>query len=111
MRSSMTAPTSQALRTVAFNSGFVSSRPQFDHDMALAAYHLPLDGHLEVGNNALLAKGLGASAIEPFGRHGAATIGVAARFADPVPRDELLARTERLCGQAPLAFPFGPDPV
>jgi dinuclear metal center YbgI/SA1388 family protein len=83
----------------------------FDHDMALAAYHLPLDGHLEVGNNALLAQGLGASAIEPFGRHGAATIGVAARFADPIPRDEILARTEQLCGQAPLAFPFGPDPV
>src|SRR4051794_41663728 len=27
----------------------------FDHDMALAAYHLPLDAHLELGNNALLA--------------------------------------------------------
>ena len=27
----------------------------FDADLALAAYHLPLDGHLEVGNNALLA--------------------------------------------------------
>jgi dinuclear metal center YbgI/SA1388 family protein len=86
-------------------------RVLFDHDMALAAYHLPLDGHLEVGNNALLAQGLGASAIEPFGRHGAATIGVAARFADPIPRDEILARTEQLCGQVPLAFPFGPDPV
>src|SRR3954453_14142182 len=32
----------------------------FDHDMSLAAYHLPLDAHLEVGNNALLAAGLGA---------------------------------------------------
>ena len=28
----------------------------FDADMALAAYHLPLDGHLEHGNNALLAE-------------------------------------------------------
>ena len=83
----------------------------FDHDMALASYHLPLDGHLEVGNNALLAKGLGASGIEPFGRHGSATIGVAARFDEPIARDDLLARVEQLCGQAPLAFPFGPDPV
>ena len=29
------------------------------NDIALAAYHLPLDAHLEVGNNALLARGLG----------------------------------------------------
>src|SRR3954464_15004658 len=27
----------------------------FDADMSLAAYHLPLDGHPEHGNNALLA--------------------------------------------------------
>src|SRR5215208_431267 len=33
----------------------------FDHDMALAAYHLPLDAHLELGNNALLARAIGAS--------------------------------------------------
>lgn len=83
----------------------------FDHDMALASYHLPLDGHLEVGNNALLAKGLGATEIAPFGEHGAATIGVRARFAEPIGRDELIARVETLCGQEPLAFPFGPDPV
>jgi dinuclear metal center YbgI/SA1388 family protein len=83
----------------------------FDHDMALAAYHLPLDGHLEVGNNALLAAGLGATDLQPFAEHGAVTIGVAARFEAPIPRDELLARVERLCGQPPLAFPYGPDPV
>jgi dinuclear metal center YbgI/SA1388 family protein len=83
----------------------------FDHDMALASYHLPLDGHLEVGNNALLAKGLGATGLEPFGRHGAATIGVAARFDAPIARGELLARVERVCGRPPLAFPYGPDPV
>ncbi|HEY6852997.1 MAG TPA: Nif3-like dinuclear metal center hexameric protein, partial [Gemmatimonadales bacterium] len=37
----------------------------FDHDIALAAYHLPLDAHLEVGNNALLAKAIGATDPEP----------------------------------------------
>ena len=83
----------------------------FDHDMALAAYHLPLDGHLQAGNNALLAAALGAVSVEPFGRHGAATIGVAARFDEPVGRDELFARVERVCEREPLAFPFGRDPV
>src|SRR3954454_2363680 len=38
----------------------------FDHDMSLAAYHLPLDGHLEHGNNALLATGLGAEVRASF---------------------------------------------
>jgi dinuclear metal center YbgI/SA1388 family protein len=83
----------------------------FDHDMALAAYHLPLDGHPEVGNNAQLAVGLGAVEATPFGEHGSATIGVAARFEDPLPRDELLARVAGLCEREPLAFPSGPDPV
>src|SRR5215213_872946 len=34
-------------------------RPLFKHDIALAAYHLPLDAHPEVGNNAILAERLG----------------------------------------------------
>src|SRR4051794_40908877 len=50
----------------------------FDHDMSLAAYHLPLDGHLEHGNNALLAVGLGAEVTASF----ASGIGVTAAFAE-----------------------------
>src|SRR4051794_38475592 len=83
----------------------------FDHDMALAAYHLPLDAHLEVGNNALLARGIGATGLEPFGAHGATAIGVAARFAEPIGREELVARVEAVCERPPLAFLHGPDPV
>jgi putative NIF3 family GTP cyclohydrolase 1 type 2 len=41
----------------------------FDADMALAAYHLPLDAHPELGNNALLARALDARALEPFALH------------------------------------------
>ena len=41
----------------------------FEHDVALAAYHLPLDAHLEHGNNALLAAALGAELITPFPSH------------------------------------------
>jgi dinuclear metal center YbgI/SA1388 family protein len=82
-----------------------------DHDMALASYHLPLDGDLELGNAVLLARALGARAEEPFGDHDGATVGAIARFDEPVARGELFARVERACGQAPLAFPAGPDPV
>src|SRR3954452_16553230 len=40
------------------------------NDINLAAYHLPLDAHPEVGNNALLAVALGCDRHEPFGEHG-----------------------------------------
>jgi putative NIF3 family GTP cyclohydrolase 1 type 2 len=41
-------------------------RPLFKHDIALAAYNLPLDAHPEVGNNALLAGALGCAGHVPF---------------------------------------------
>src|SRR3954468_2045180 len=41
----------------------------FDADMSLAAYHLPLDGHIEHGNNALLANAIGCESKAPFARH------------------------------------------
>ncbi len=50
-----------------------------DADVGLAAYHLPLDAHLEVGNNALLAGALGATDVERF-----AAIGVRATFAPAI---------------------------
>ena len=84
----------------------------FDHDMGLAAYHLPLDGHQDVGNNALLAAGLGCESHEPFAFHRGSAIGVAARFADGgVPAAELVERVARLTGRAPLAFLCGPERV
>lgn len=78
----------------------------FDHDLALAAYHLPLDAHPEVGNNALLAEAIGATDPEPF-----AGIGVRAKLPDISPED-LRARVRGATGgREPLAFLAGPDPV
>ena len=39
----------------------------------------PLDGHLEVGDNALLAQAIGAAEMEPFAAHRRAIVGVRAR--------------------------------
>jgi dinuclear metal center YbgI/SA1388 family protein len=84
----------------------------FEHDMALAAYHLPLDAHPEVGNNALLAAGLGCASHAPFAMHRGSAIGVAGRFdGDGIPAGELVARAERLTGREPLAFLAGPEQV
>ena len=38
----------------------------FDADLSLAAYHLPLDAHAEVGNNALICRALGFDPVRPF---------------------------------------------
>jgi dinuclear metal center YbgI/SA1388 family protein len=82
-------------------------RPLFLNDMALAAYHLPLDAHPEIGNNALLAARLGCEAPEPF-----AGIGVQARFAaDGIAPDVLHARVRELTGREPLHLDFGPERI
>jgi dinuclear metal center YbgI/SA1388 family protein len=78
----------------------------FDHDIALAAYHLPLDAQPEVGNNALLAQAIGATDPQPF-----VGIGIRARL-DGISPGELHARVrEATGGREPLAFLAGPDAV
>src|SRR3954463_11825136 len=59
-------------------------RPLFKHDINLAGYHLPLDAHPELGNNAILARELGCVEIEPFGSYKGAFIGRRGRFAAPL---------------------------
>jgi dinuclear metal center YbgI/SA1388 family protein len=84
----------------------------FDADMALAAYHLPLDGHLRHGNNALLAAAIGCERWEPFGAHKRATIGVAGRLpGHGIAADDLVARVREATGREPLAFTDGPERV
>lgn len=85
----------------------------FEHDMALAAYHLPLDGHAVHGNNARLAAALGATTWEPAFSHGGAPIGVAASFGEAgVTSDELLARVRAVTLRPDvLAFLDGPERI
>jgi dinuclear metal center YbgI/SA1388 family protein len=84
----------------------------FAADMSLAAYHLPLDAHPEVGNNALICDALGLDPSEPFGDIGGGhSIGVVGRAPEPLPRAELVARCASAFDREPLAFEYGPDPV
>ena len=83
--------------------------PLFSRDVSLIAYHLPLDAHPEVGNNALLARAIGAQDAGPFGVHHGVEIGRRARFADDPPdAPELRRRVERATGREPLHFDAGP---
>jgi dinuclear metal center YbgI/SA1388 family protein len=78
----------------------------FDSDLTLAAYHLALDAHPDVGNNALLARELGLEVEVPF-----QTIGIGGRLAEPVPLETFLGRVRERIAPQPLVFADGPDPV
>src|SRR5690606_28887782 len=45
-------------------------------DVNVAGYHLPLDAHPRVGNNACIAQALGLESLVPFGEAGGAPIGL-----------------------------------
>jgi dinuclear metal center YbgI/SA1388 family protein len=81
-------------------------------DVSLAAYHLPLDAHPEIGNNALLRDALGLEADErPFGEAKGAAVGLVARASDPIGIDELGRRLQAAVGQQPLVFDAGPEEI
>ena len=77
----------------------------------LVAYHLPLDRHLELGNNVLAARGLGLYALEPWGEHRGLPLGCRGRYPEPVAASAFVERCRTLFGQEPLAFLSGPDPI
>jgi dinuclear metal center YbgI/SA1388 family protein len=69
------------------------------HDINLFAYHLPLDAHPTLGNNAQLAARLDWSVTSNFAEQGIGFIGV-----PPAPTfaGELAQQIERVLGRAPL---------
>lgn len=87
----------------------------FDHEIALAAYHLPLDAHPEIGNNALIAQSLGAVQLRPFAIHRGQPIGFVVTLpGEGMPATGpagLFAHVERLTGRKPLTFDDGPQMV
>jgi dinuclear metal center YbgI/SA1388 family protein len=78
----------------------------FDADLNLAAYHLALDAHPELGNNALLAGMLGIDSpdrVLEWGFGGA--------LDEPGTLDDLAGRLERATGQKPQVFDGGPERI
>jgi dinuclear metal center YbgI/SA1388 family protein len=72
------------------------------HDVSLYAYHLPLDAHPELGNNAQLGVRVGLVADARFGEQDLGFIGPAPAVADAA---ALGARVESVLGRAPLLVP------
>src|SRR6478609_7363799 len=83
----------------------------FDHDITLAGYHLALDAHPQVGNNAIICDRLGVAKREPFGEHGAHTLGFVGALDGPLSIAQLVERVERQIGPGPLVLGRGPDSI
>jgi dinuclear metal center YbgI/SA1388 family protein len=81
-------------------------RVLFDHDITLAAYHLALDAHDELGNNVLLCRELG---IEPETRF--TEMGFGGPLETPLGADALAARIRERLDRPPLLFAYGPEEI
>jgi dinuclear metal center YbgI/SA1388 family protein len=87
-------------------------RPLFKHDIALAAYHIPLDAHATHGNNALLAEALGCETHEAWGEYRGRPIGRRATFAgEGLTLHELRERVRTATHRDPLIQGSGPERV
>jgi dinuclear metal center YbgI/SA1388 family protein len=78
----------------------------FDADLTLAAYHLALDAHPQIGNNVLLARELGVSSPEKV-----LELGFGGRLEPPLTLDELAQRLLSATGREPQAFDGGPERI
>jgi len=77
-----------------------------DPGTTLAAYHLALDAHPDVGNNALLARELGVDPTDRF-----AEIGFGGALVEPSSVDVFTARARAALGTEPLVFAHGPERI
>jgi dinuclear metal center YbgI/SA1388 family protein len=81
-------------------------------ELSLAAYHLPLDAHRQIGNNALLCEQLGFEQdTAGFAEFKGRPIGVTGRSAEGIEAAELFRRVASLLGRDPLTFECGPQQV
>jgi putative NIF3 family GTP cyclohydrolase 1 type 2 len=78
-----------------------------ENRISLIAYHLPLDSHLELGNAAQLARGLGLEELEGFGVHSGAPTGVCGVFPQAVEAEEFFAAIAEACEREPQVFEGG----
>jgi dinuclear metal center YbgI/SA1388 family protein len=81
-------------------------------DASLAAYHLPLDAHPEIGNNAMLRDALGLVPDDrPFGWAKGSAVGLIGRAPEPIDVGELARRLTEAVGREPLVFDSGPERI
>jgi dinuclear metal center YbgI/SA1388 family protein len=81
------------------------------HDINLYAYHLPLDAHPELGNNARLGQQLGLRATARFGEQDLGFMGEPAGGAEFADSEALAARLRKVLGRQVTCVPGHPGPL
>lgn len=79
------------------------------HQITLFAYHLPLDAHARLGNNAQLGVRLGLAFDSHFGEQNLGFIGAGAEPGGPSTLSAWVARVTERLGRAPVVAPGNAD--
>lgn len=83
----------------------------FGAGMSLCAWHLPLDKHPVVGNNARLLALLGAKKLKPFGSYDGVTLGFSGTLPRPLSIGDVAASLAIKLDAEPLCFRFGREKI
>jgi dinuclear metal center YbgI/SA1388 family protein len=80
------------------------------NNINLYAFHLPLDAHPDIGNNAELGKALNLSGMKPFGDYRGQIIGMQGTIS-PTAASAFFAKVENIVGRKATIFPYGPEKI
>jgi dinuclear metal center YbgI/SA1388 family protein len=84
----------------------------FEHDITLLGYHLPLDAHADVGNNALWLKHLGfAVEDDKLGLTRGQAIGAIGRATKRQTLRDLVEQVDLLAGSPAHVYEYGPQTI
>ncbi len=81
-----------------------------ENNINLYGFHLPLDAHEEIGNNAQLCRKLEVKNMRPFGDIKGQYIGMKGEI-DKIDKESFFKRISKLVDRDPLIFDYGPDQV
>lgn len=84
----------------------------FDYDITLLGYHLPLDAHPTIGNNALWLKHLGFELENiPFGMARGKPIGAIGNAPKRQTLRDLVETVSQIAGAPPTVYAYGPQTI
>lgn len=82
-----------------------------NHDISLLAYHLPLDGHPQLGNNACLADKLGLQITGGLDPDNPLSIGLTGRLPSPLSVGDFNRQITQVMGREVLHIEGGPEQI
>jgi dinuclear metal center YbgI/SA1388 family protein len=80
------------------------------NNINLYGFHLPLDAHAEIGNNALLCRRMEVNNMRPFGDVKGQYIGMKGEI-DKIDKGTFFNRISNLVDRDPLIFDYGPEKI